>query len=151
MRRQRLGHLLEYSDPRRFGPANPPVQESRRELLSRLLPEPAQVVLHVVGCRQRFVERQRLLQPPLFVLLCAEVLGILQQQPPRPLEHLLAHDFGRLAVQGAAEVGELVVEEFDDMEVVEDDLRLGQVSQDRSPVRLRHVHSHRLDFSLAGP
>src|SRR5262249_10296950 len=68
---------------------------SRGEPLPRLLPEPPQVLLHVRGRRQRLVQLQRLLEPSLLILLGVEVLGVLQQQPPRPLEHLLVLHIGR--------------------------------------------------------
>jgi hypothetical protein len=37
------------------------------------------------------------------------------------------------------------------VEVVEDDLRLGQVGRHRRPVGRRHVHGHRRDLGPAGP
>src|SRR5262249_36545556 len=98
--RERLGHLLEDPDPRRLGPADPPVEERGGEPLPRLLPEPPEVLLQVVGRRQRLVELQRLVQPLLLVLFPGEVRGVLQQQPPRPLWDLLVLHVGRLALQG---------------------------------------------------
>ena len=61
------------------------------------------------------------------------------------------HHLGRLAVHGPTQVGELLVEQLEDVEVVEHDHGLGQVGRDRLSVRRRHVHGHRLDLRPAGP
>ncbi len=88
------------------------------------------------------------LQLPLFVLLRVEKLGVDEQQPPRPLEHRLLQDIGRLAVQFATELGGALchLKNFDGMEVVEDNLRLGQVGHDRSQVHSRRVDGRCLDL-----
>src|SRR5512135_1736512 len=130
MRRQRLGHLLQHLDPRCLRALDPAIEQQRPELLPRLLPELAEVLLQVVGHGQRLVQSQRLLQLLPLVLLLVEVLRRLQQQLSRPLQDLPLHPVGRLAVQRATQVGELLVEELHDVEAVEDDLRLRQVRRD---------------------
>src|SRR5262249_54870032 len=144
-------HLLEDLDPRGLRPANPTVQERRGEPLPRLLPEPTQVLLQVVGCRQGLVQLQRFLQPPLLILLRAALLGALEQQPPRPPEPLLVLPVRRLTVQGPARVRELLVAGLDPVEAVEAALRLGHLRRDPAPLPRRRAHGLRLDLGAEGP
>jgi len=71
-----------------------------------------------------------------------EVLGVLEQQPPCPFEHVLVELFGGFPVEVAAQVGEFLVEQLDDMEMVEDQDRVGKVCQHGADIRGRHVHGH---------
>ena len=152
VRRQRLGHLLEHLDPRRLRPADPAVQERGRELLAGLLPELPQVLLHVVGRRQRLVQRQRLLQPsasrPSWRRGSRRFFSSSQRVP---LSTFFCITSVASRYKRPTQVGELLVEELDHMEAVEDDLRLGQVVGTASLVGRRHVHGHRLDLGPAGP
>src|SRR5271157_4133377 len=52
VRRQRRSHLLQHFDPRGPSTAYPAIEEEARKTLAGLLPELAQILLHVVGRRQ---------------------------------------------------------------------------------------------------
>ena len=54
--------------------------------------------------------------------------------------------FCGLPVQLAAQVGQLVVEELDDVEVIEDEDGLGQMRLDGTDIGRRHVDGHGFDL-----
>ena len=147
---QSLGERLEHLDPGRFGPGNPVLEESLRLSLVRLRPKLPEVLFHVVGGRERLVQSQGRNQTPLLVSGGIQILGILQEQPTNPLE-----DFLRLILslmkEEASQVREFLVEQLDDMEVIEHDLRLGKVFGNSLLVGRRHVHRDRLDLGVRAP
>jgi len=78
------------------------------------------------------------------------MFAVHQQQPTGALEHGPVF-FSRLAIQFSPQVGELLVEQFDDMKVIEHNLGLGQPLADGLDVGLRHVHGHGLNLSPRSP
>ena len=80
-----------------------------------------------------------------------EVFRVLQQQPARALEDLAFLVAAGLVIQLAAEGAELLVEQLDDVEVVEDMHRPGQVVAHRPDVGRRHVGGHGLDLGTRTP
>src|SRR5208282_5759763 len=62
---QSLGERLEHLDPGRFGPGDPVLEESLCLGLVRLRPKLPEILLHVVGGRERLVQSQGRNQTPL--------------------------------------------------------------------------------------
>jgi len=87
-------------------------------------------------------------QPIEFVALFIEVFRILEQEPTRALEDETFVIGTGLVIQLAAEGAELVVEQLDDMEVIEDVHRLGDIVADGADVSLGHVGGDGLDLGM---
>src|SRR5208282_1254747 len=117
---QSLGERLEHLDPGRFGPGDPVLEESLCLGLVRLRPKLPEILLHVVGGRERLVQSQGRNQAALLVSGAIQILGVLQEQPTNPLEDLLLLILS-LMEEVASQVRELLVEQLDDMEVIEHD------------------------------
>ena len=84
-----------------------------------------------------------------FIAGLVQVLRVLQQQPSGPFENILVQLLRGLTIQLPTQVGQVLVEQLEDVEVVEDDDRLGQIRLDRADISRRHVHGHGLDPGTA--
>ena len=95
----------------------PAFQELFGGAFRQLLPELSQFLLEVVRDGQRFVPLQSCEQPGQFVELVRlrEVLGVLQQQPADPLEHVAMQLVLQFVVQVAAPRRQFFVHELDHM------------------------------------
>ena len=142
---QGAGELLQDADLGSHRPGTPGGQEFPGRPPVRLFPQLSQVFLEVIGRGQRGIQFQGLVQAFRSFRL-VQVFGVLEQQPAGAFEHVLVQFVGRLAEEFSSQVGELLVEQFDDVEVIEHDLGLGQLLADRLDVGGRHVHGHRLDL-----
>ena len=108
-------------------------------LLAALTPKSSQVLFHVVGGRQRFVEFQRFFQPLLFVSALVEVFRVFEQQPADPFYNVLISLLVGFSEQRSAQVRKLIVEQLDDMKVIKDRGGVGQVFPHRTDIGRRHV------------
>ena len=140
-----LGDVCEHSDSGCLGSADPIFQEGFGGWLVGLFPQQPQILLHVVGSGQRFIECKCLGKPLTFVPPILEVFGVFDEQPSSPFQDLLLEKISGFPIQIAPERGEFVVVEFDDMEVVKDDDGLGEVPSHSLDVRIGHVNGHRLN------
>src|SRR5262245_6112495 len=82
------GELLQHRYPRRLGTANPVPENQASRWLVPLLPDLPKILLQIIGQGQWRIQAQGVLQALAFVAAGIEVLGILEQQPTRPLEKL---------------------------------------------------------------
>ncbi len=122
-----VGEVLEYTDTRCLGPCDPVLQVGFCGSFIGLRPEESEIFLHVVCSRQGFVDAQRLFQPGSFVPIIVEVFGILQKQPSSSLEDLLVEQVGGFPIQLTTQLGQFLVKQLDDVEVIEHDGCAGQI------------------------
>ena len=151
-----VGHLDQHREFRRLGASAPVVEEPGRGGEVLLVPEESEFLFHVVGGGQRLVDPQGLVEPLAFggvfvppgTLFGVEVLGVFEEEPAGALEHGFAEGAFGFAVEFASEFGEAVVEEFDDVEVVEDVEGFGQVPSDGEGVGGGHVGGDGFDLGV---
>lgn len=91
-----------------------------------MTPEQAQLIPHIVSNGQWFVQLQGPLQAFEFAFVIVQFFRPLQDQPADTLQDRLMF-FGQGALEPSPEIGQPLVEELDDMEVVKNDGRLGQI------------------------
>lgn len=140
-----IGKLGEHGDTR-IPCLSRPVEEERLGcLLGGLGPELPEILLHVIGASQGLIEFQGLPESVGLPPVGTEVFRVFQKQPAGALQDGLVLDSG-LAVKRAPEVGELVIEQLDDMKMVKHDGGPGQVLGDRAYIGWGHVDGHGLDF-----
>jgi hypothetical protein len=94
-----------------------------------LEPDLPQVLFHKIGQSQGLIELRGGCQALVFLAAGVEIFGVFEEQPAGPLQGLLVHDVGGFVVEFAPRVREALVIGFDDMEVIKDMDRSGQVSQ----------------------
>ncbi len=146
-----VGELLQHTDARGPRPRHPVAQHAPRGSLVGLTPDLPEVLLEVVGDRQRLVQLQGVPEALLLVAFGIEVLRVLQQQPAGALEQFPIRVAGGLVVQFPTQSTELVVEQLDDVEVVEDMDDVGKVVADGPDVGLAHVGGHGPDLGPRRP
>ena len=138
---QGLGQAFHLADAAAQGAGDPAFQEAVHGVAGAPGPEQAQFLLEIVGAGERLVEAQGL--GKFFALVLGEVLVAGEQQVAVAFEGRLAEHLG-CALKGAPQVVDLFMGQFDDVKVVEDDGRPGQVFEDGTPVSGAHVAGHRL-------
>src|SRR5262249_15001599 len=143
-----IGEPLEQPDARGARTGQPVAEYTPGRALVGLVPDLPQILLEIVGDGQRLVQTQGPLQPLVLVALGIQVLRVFQQQPARTLEDASVAVAEGLVVQSAPQGTELVVEQLDDMEMIEDMDRVGQVVADRANVGLGHVGGHGPDLGV---
>ncbi len=87
----------------------------------------------------------------MFSLGLVQVFGVLEDLPARALEQFLAERILGLALQLASNIGHSLVEEFGDVEMIEDMDGVGVVLADGVDVRRGHVGGDRLDLRTGQP
>lgn len=93
MQAQRVRHLDELPDAGGPGTIDPVVEEAGGAGLVRLAPEPAEILLEVVGRRQGRVELQGRREANDLVALGVQLPRV-HEEPARALEHLLLFRLG---------------------------------------------------------
>src|SRR5271170_4004956 len=105
---QRLGQTSQERNARSLCPCQPIQQEDRRLVLVVLLPEFPQLLLEVIGRRQRFVQLQSFVQTFPLLPRRVQVFRPFHQQPTHPLEYLPVFR-GGLVVQLPSQLRQLVI------------------------------------------
>lgn len=147
-RAQGLDQALERGQARLQRPAAPGFQEVAHVFRRWLRPQQQELFLQVVGGEQGLVGPQRGIQRA--HLLRRQVVPPRQEKEARPLDVGL-QVLLRFADQLPADLVEAFVDQFDDVELVEDDGGAGQVVAHGSPVGRAQIHRHRLDLGLGQP
>jgi len=90
--------------------------------------------LEVVCPVEWFIHPKSFFETLLLVVLLVEVVGVFEEQPAGSLQHVLLELVLGLSVEASPKIGELVVEEFHDVEMIEDDGSLRKVFHHCAPV-----------------
>src|SRR5208283_4665505 len=121
-----VGEVFEYTYTGYLGPVDPVLEMGFGGRFVRQRPQKPEIFLHVICRRQRFVDAQCLFEASPFVAVVPEVLGILQKQPPGPLEDLPVEQISGLPIQFSTQIAQFLVEELDHVEMIEHDSCAGQ-------------------------
>ncbi len=152
------GHFLEDGEFGGFGPEAPVVEESGGGGEIGLVPEVSDFFFHVVGGGEGLVDAERFVESLTFVDLFVfpfarievEVFGVFEDEPASAFEDGFIESFFGFALEFASEGGQVLVESFDHVEVIEDVDGSGEVFADGEDVGGGHVGGDGGDFGL-GP
>jgi len=142
--------IFEYPNAGDLGPCDPVTQMGLGRSFVRERPKESEIFLHVVCRGQRLVEAQCLFEPRAFVSFIVEVFGILQEEPAGPFQDVLVKEVRSFPVEISTQFGQFLVEQLDQVEMVENDGRVGQIGSHCGNVCLRHIHGNGPDSCSRG-